>query len=145
MSKADGLYKLSKIDKIKVPAFFLYSAQDLNTSIDRELDALKGDSFAVRSSFAGEDGEKHSFAGQFETYLRVPRDKVLEKVQAVQDSLNKASVQVYRQSSGLESKVDSKNITVIVQEMVDAQCAGVCFSRDPMEKPALKKAANWSA
>lgn len=139
MSKADGLYKLSKIDKIKVPAFFLYSAQDLNTSIDRELDALKGDSFAVRSSFAGEDGEKHSFAGQFETYLRVPRDKVLEKVQAVQDSLNKASVQVYRQSSGLESKVDSKNITVIVQEMVDAQCAGVCFSRDPMEKPALKK------
>lgn len=143
MSKAEGLNKLKEIAGINVPPFFLVTTGDGATCyFESALETLKGDSFAVRSSFSGEDGAKHSFAGQFESYLWVARTQVGEKIEAVRRSGNGAAVNAYRRISGLTVGADASGnldlTQVIVQEMVDAQCAGVCFSRDPLKKDAGK-------
>lgn len=149
MSKADGLKKLTEITGIKVPPFFVVTTgDDPACHLERALDKLKGESFAVRSSFCGEDGAKHSFAGQFETYLWVKRAEIGGKIEAVRRSANGAAVEAYRRLSGLDDDSrESGNLSlnqVIVQEMVDAQCAGVCFSDDPLKKNAGKLVSSVS-
>jgi pyruvate,water dikinase len=85
---------------------------------------------AVRSSAVGEDSETASFAGQHLTCLNVhPSPPVLaDAVRAVRDSAHSGSALAYRQKLGLPSE---PRIGVVVQELVDADCAGVLFTRNP--------------
>jgi len=59
--------------------------------------------YAVRSSSIEEDSSNFSFAGQFETYLYIKKENIMEKVPAV-----------------------------IIQEMVNSEKAGVGFSVNPV-------------
>lgn len=54
------------------------------------------DLFAVRSSASDEDGAEHSFAGQLESYLFVPREKLLEKGREVWASGFSERIAAYR-------------------------------------------------
>lgn len=85
--------------------------------------------FAVRSSAMDEDGGTHSFAGQFETYLYVSKEELPEKIKQVWRSAHSERVSAYRQSHGLQA---SRGIAVIVQEMIDADVAGVGFGINPI-------------
>lgn len=85
--------------------------------------------FAVRSSFSSEDREDASFAGQYETFLNVPREEVKEKIALVLQSNQTDRVQSYKEAKGIHSTEES---FVIVQEMVDADCAGVIFTANPV-------------
>ena len=93
------------------------------------LRALGGELFAVRSSARGEDGGEHSFAGQLESFLRVPVDRVAGKVEGVRASARSESVRRYQLERGAEGELET---TVIVQRMIDARVAGVAFSADPV-------------
>ncbi|HXR04743.1 MAG TPA: PEP/pyruvate-binding domain-containing protein [Verrucomicrobiae bacterium] len=88
-------------------------------------------SFAVRSSATVEDAAGISFAGQFETILNVRgADALLEAIKTCWLSLfsERALVYVARQ------RVPAKKVrmAVVVQEMVEAERAGVVFTADPL-------------
>lgn len=95
--------------------------------------------FAVRSSASDEDGGDYSFAGQFDSYLFVSRAQLAERIEAVWRSAFSERVTAYREYNGLSSK---KSISVIVQEMVDADVAGVAFGMDPRTGNQEQKIVN---
>ena len=86
-------------------------------------------SYAVRSSAVEEDGKQHSFAGQFETYLNVTADSVMDAVARVKKSASSERVMRYRKERGLEP---IGQMAVIIQEMVNAEVSGVAFSVNPV-------------
>ncbi|MBM4391655.1 MAG: hypothetical protein FJ090_11080, partial [Deltaproteobacteria bacterium] len=79
---------------------------------------------AVRSSALGEDGKEHSFAGHYTSVLGVLPGGLAAAVRAVWASA--VGVQAYRGSARVAS------MAVLVQGMVDARCAGVMFTIDPV-------------
>lgn len=85
--------------------------------------------FAVRSSALDEDGDTHSFAGQFETYLHVPFAELSEKIKLIWQSAVSERVLAYRKLQGLELEL---GIGVIIQEMIEPEVAGVGFGMDPV-------------
>lgn len=91
---------------------------------------LDGEYFAVRSSAVDEDSSAHSFAGQFESFLFVPRDSVADRVADVWRSGFTERVVAYRRDHGLDPAPNPP--AVLVQRMVDAEVAGVAFSADPV-------------
>lgn len=86
--------------------------------------------YAVRSSALDEDGGEHSFAGQLESFLNVKADEVAARVADVWRSNFSERVTSYRKERGLSGSPSSP--AVLVQRMVDADCAGVAFSADPV-------------
>jgi rifampicin phosphotransferase len=85
---------------------------------------------AVRSSASDEDGAEHSFAGQLESFLFVPPERVCEKVAAVWRSGFSEQILAYRQQH--ELAMIPQPPAVLVQRMVNAEVAGVAFSADPV-------------
>ena len=84
---------------------------------------------AVRSSATAEDLPDASFAGQQDTYLNVARADLLDRVRECWASLFTQRAIYYRQEQGFDH--DVVNIAVVVQEMVDAEKSGVCFTSHP--------------
>ena len=117
--KADNL-KLLKNNNFNIPPFVtVTSAKNIDLSFsDSEF-------FAVRSSFGGEDGDKHSFAGQYKTVLNVRRKDVAAAVAEVLDSRNNA--EIYSAASG----ANRRKGCVIIQEMIQADLSGVIFTANP--------------
>ncbi|MGQ9745447.1 MAG: PEP/pyruvate-binding domain-containing protein [Dissulfurimicrobium sp.] len=85
---------------------------------------------AVRSSAIGEDGLKHSFAGQFATVLNVtnPDDLILAFKEVVASNFNTRSL-AYRLNAGM-NPLDF-NMAVLCLKMIDAISAGILFTKDP--------------
>lgn len=85
---------------------------------------------AVRSSATAEDLPEASFAGQQDTYLNIKgSDEVVEYVQKCWASLFESRAIFYREENDFDhSKV---YIAVVVQEMVNAEKAGVMFTVHP--------------
>jgi pyruvate,water dikinase len=89
-----------------------------------------GVSVAVRSSACAEDGADASYAGQQETFLFVESlDAVLEKVVECWLSFFSDRALFYREHKG---DLDDIQMAVVVQQMVDAEKAGVMFTVDPV-------------
>jgi len=92
-------------------------------------DSLTGP-LAVRSSCVGEDSAEVSFAGQHLTRLGVSSlDELAEAVADVSRSACSKSALAYRRKLGLEG---APRMGVVVQRLVDADVAGVLFTRHPV-------------
>jgi pyruvate,water dikinase len=86
---------------------------------------------AVRSSAVDEDGAEASFAGQHMTLLNVPGvDAVADALRDIWWSANSDSAITYRQRVGLFRR---PSVGVVVQSLLDPDCAGVMFTRNPMD------------
>ncbi len=83
---------------------------------------------AVRSSAIDEDGSSFSFAGQFESYLYVTKDNLLESIKKVWLSSCSKRVIEYRKNNNLPP---SSGIAVVIQEMIASETAGVAFGINP--------------
>ncbi|NTU55102.1 MAG: hypothetical protein HGA79_02520 [Anaerolineales bacterium] len=86
---------------------------------------------AVRSSATAEDLPEASFAGQQETYLNVRGEAdLLDAVKKCWASLWTARAIAYR----IRNNIDQKTVAlaVVVQEMVDADAAGILFTANPI-------------
>jgi pyruvate,water dikinase len=89
-----------------------------------------GGPLAVRSSAVDEDGAEASFAGQHLTLLNVPSaDEVGDALREVWWSANSDSAITYRQRVGLFTR---PSVGVVVQALLDPECAGVMFTRNPI-------------
>jgi pyruvate,water dikinase len=90
---------------------------------------------AVRSSATDEDSETASFAGQHLTVLDVRDEAALEDaLRRVVASLRSEGAEAYR-SRGDNAEAA---MAVVVQRMVDPDCAGVAFSVDPVTGDASR-------
>ena len=86
---------------------------------------------AVRSSVVGEDGQHHSFAGIFNSYLF--REGLQEIVDAIKECWASAfSERALAYRVGKDPLPDSLGVGVVLQEMVDGDVSGVMFTRNPM-------------
>jgi len=88
---------------------------------------LAGGPIAVRSSALGEDSERRSFAGLFETSLNV-RD-VPSAMAATTRTIASGASERVRTYSGGKGAVP---VGVIFQRMIAPRAAGVLFTRDPL-------------
>lgn len=79
---------------------------------------------AVRSSASHEDGAEQSFAGVFESVLDVTKDRLRTAIDTVNASFHSARAASYEGDA-------SGHGNILVQQMVDADFAGVLFTQDP--------------
>lgn len=84
---------------------------------------------AIRSSALVEDGKKHSFAGQFESYLYVKPQDLGTYLRKVWLSNYSERVKQYKKIQEVGEK--EEGIAIIVQEMIDAEVSGVAFGVNP--------------
>lgn len=86
---------------------------------------------AVRSTATAEDLPGASFAGQHDSFLNVRGEKaLLDAVKRCWSSLWTARALEYRRRQGIEPS--EVWMAVVVQQMVDAEAAGVLFTANPM-------------
>jgi pyruvate,water dikinase len=91
----------------------------------------KGAKVAVRSSATAEDLPQASFAGQQETYLNISgAGPVLDAVRKCWASLWTARAIAYRIKNHIDQ--ESVALAVVVQEMVEAEAAGILFTANPI-------------
>ncbi|MEA2462488.1 MAG: pyruvate, water dikinase, partial [Acidobacteriota bacterium] len=89
-----------------------------------------GERVAMRSSAVGEDSLDASFAGQHVTVLNVTSEEMLHAaVQTIRDSARAESALAYRAKMGVTGE---PRIGIVMMRMVDADAAGVLFTRNPM-------------
>ena len=99
------------------------------THLRVEFAALAGPC-AVRSSAIGEDSEGASFAGQHVTVLNVRhQDRVVDAVLEVRESAHTESARAYRRTLGTD---EAPRVGVVVQRMIEPDCAGVMFTKNPL-------------
>ena len=96
--------------------------------VERAQTLARHGGLAVRSSACGEGGT-HTFAGQFDSRINVPPDRVVEAYRQVVASRFSQRALSYRLSSGL-ADVDSP-MAVLVLPTIRARASGVLYTRDP--------------
>lgn len=90
-------------------------------------------SVSVRSSAADEDGQLHSFAGQLSSFLYVQgRENIVHAIKKCWASGFTARGLSYRKENGIP--FDGIAVSVVIQEMIDAEKSGVLFTCDPVKK-----------
>ena len=108
-----------------------------------ETTGVKGLPVAVRSSATAEDLPDASFAGQQDTYLWVTgEENVVERARACWASLFSDRAIAYRLNHGFTH--EREKISVVVQKMVHAKCAGVMFTLNPINGDRSKISINSS-
>ena len=117
--KTENIVKVIKEHKIKEE--FLKEIENI---------AENDSYYAVRSSSIEEDSSNCSFAGQFETYLYVKKENIMEKVKEVWISSFSSHVMKYRKEGKINNEINVP--AVIIQEMVNSEKAGVGFSVNPV-------------
>jgi pyruvate,water dikinase len=131
--KAEGLAKLIKLGLPVPPAFVIVGATPGNLPADlaEHYGRLGGAAVAVRSSALGEDSADASFAGQYATVLNVTGiDALRQAIETCLDSLHNNRAASYRRQSAPTAAESA--MSVVVQTMVPAACAGVLFTADPV-------------
>ena len=93
-------------------------------------DKLNTKFVAVRSSGTKEDWADDSFAWQFDTYLFVTRENLIEKIKECHNSVKSERILSYCKYKWIDN--DSIKVAVVVQKMINSDCAWVCFTVNPV-------------
>jgi phosphohistidine swiveling domain-containing protein len=102
----------------------------LGGSIERALEEMGGEFWAVRSSAAAEDLPDASFAGQQDSYLCVPTDAVAHHLIQCWASYWNGRALKYRHDAGIDQL--EGGIAVVIQSMVASDSSGIMFTIDPL-------------
>ncbi len=127
--KARALLSLHNKD-LPIPAWAVVTSDTSLGSICLEnIESIGTGPFAVRSSAIEEDSNSQSYAGQFESYLFVHHDNIINKIDLVRKSTSSQHLDSYRENQGIHS---SSIPAALIQQMIDPLVAGVAFSADPV-------------
>ncbi len=113
---------------VTVDAFRAGATPEVVEEIGRAFATLGADRVAVRSSAAGEDSKEASWAGQLGSYLNTTRDTLIENVKRCWASVASERAKAYQAEKGQGDAA----VAVVVQQMVRADAAGVCFTVHPV-------------
>ncbi len=133
-SKANNLWYASNI-WYNIPRWFVIDLWDDDIDeelIYNEISNIQSKTFAVRSSCNIEDGKLYSFAWQFDTFLFVSKENIVEKIKECADWINNIKLKSYQNI--VDYKVNNINLKmfIIVQEMIVWEYSWVCFSKNPV-------------
>ncbi|MFC6023697.1 PEP/pyruvate-binding domain-containing protein [Plantactinospora solaniradicis] len=131
--KAHGLASLLRAG-LPVPDGFVVTDPAVDPYVVAEhLGRLCGRAVAVRSSGLAEDSATASFAGQLDTVLGARGvDEVLAAIRRCAASPHTDRVRTYRAHLDLDDDgADEPAAPVLVQQLIEADHAGVLFTRDP--------------
>lgn len=108
-----------------LPAEFLAELREAISRLDDK------DGLAVRSSAIGEDAADSSFAGLYNTFLEVRGfDAIVAALKACWASYRNVAAMKYRAERGTERSDGA--MAVVIQQMIDAEWAGVSFTANPV-------------
>lgn len=127
--KAGNLGELIKLG-INVPKGFVCTAKENKEYIYNMYEKLKLSKVAVRSSAICEDGNQNSYAGQFETFLNINKEDIINSIEKCYKSNESENIKGYINEKNIEE--DNTKVSVIVQEMIDGDISGVMFTRNPV-------------
>lgn len=120
---------------LNVPKFMAISAEETVKMIDRKgsvdtlvikiraneiADLMQCERYAVRSSALTEDSLKESLAGQFKTIINVERENLANSIEVL----------ITHACEFLGGQIEK--FSIIIQEYIDADFAGVTFTRNPL-------------
>ena len=131
-NKAYNLCQLKLSLNLNIPNFFIVKISDLlgfinnrselkrfTAELRQVIDNLAGDVVVIRSSFTIENGLYKSKAGFFPSIVGVRKNNITEEL--------------VRYIKGLQKKYRQLPLgSVIIQEMIDGEYSGVCFTMDPI-------------
>ena len=101
----------------------------IKNEIKENIDSNKN--YAVRSSGTKEDLENFSFAGQYETFLNVNGiDNIEKAIIECYKSMFSEVLLKYLMNNNIE--LDNLKMSVIIQEMVNSDYSGICFTVNPV-------------
>jgi phosphoenolpyruvate synthase/pyruvate phosphate dikinase len=146
--KGMSLAKMTNADFPVPPGFVVTTRAFWKDKYSREqevlsaFDQLDCEYVAVRSSGTKEDWIDDSFAGQFDTYLYVDRDHVVEKIIECHESLRSERLQTYCESKEIDTK--TIKVAVVIQKMVNSEVAGVGFSVHPVTQDRNTIIIEWA-
>ncbi|MEX1307715.1 MAG: PEP/pyruvate-binding domain-containing protein [Eubacteriales bacterium] len=127
--KARGLKLLTDCG-LKIPDGFVIIGIDNELDLQAAADYYEKSGLkkvAVRSSASGEDSADFSSAGQYDTYLNLEGKAAVKKgISDCLASLDNPNIDAYTE---FFNSAKSFSMCVIVQEMVNASAAGVCFTQ----------------
>ncbi len=134
---------LTKVEKANVSSAFeaadsisnILASQELPMGLTESVKSRlisSGSTLAVRSSATTEDLKDASFAGIYDTYLDGATGKsVLKRIRDVWTSYYTGRAISYREQKGITHQTGS--MAVLVMDLIDAEAAGVMFTRDPRD------------
>lgn len=148
--KGNGLLQLTKLGLPVPPGFVLTTnffatknlpqiaaeqndlIQAAYAQLEEQLN-IKNPAVAVRSSALAEDGQLHSFAGAFNTFLWVRGlADIADKICQCHNSLFSARANGYRAEMALtDEETAVPQMAIIIQAMIPAQAAGVMMTLNP--------------
>ena len=111
---------ISALDGTKLPDEIVKDIID-NTDPDKL--------YAVRSSGTKEDLDKFSFAGQYQTFLNTKQDDIADSVIGCYKSMFSEIILSYLANRKID--LSELKMSVVVQEMVDSDYSGICFTINP--------------
>lgn len=127
------LLKLNKsnVKEISRNLSSLFDKATLSFEIKEKIALLtdEGHKYAVRSSASKEDLAGYSFAGQYDTFLNVSKDEIEASIIKCYRSIFSENILSYLNGNGLGT--DDLKMSVVVQEMVDSDLSGICFTINP--------------
>ena len=127
-------------DGFVLPACIAGRERDASRAIPEALEILGTGRVAVRSSGLAEDLDDASFAGQYETVLDVEgSDGVMAAVRRCWSSALSDQVSAYS-TERAGGRISA--IAVLVQRMIDATCAGVAYSANPITGDRAESVVN---
>jgi len=138
--KAENLAILAGIRGINVPKFITLRPDILEDecmdTIRAFISSVSTPTFAVRSSAANEDSADASFAGMYSTKLHVSANvaDVMSAVHEVRDSGSTKQEVISHYATQRNVELADVGISVIVQEMINADTSGVIFSHDLIKR-----------
>ncbi len=123
VAQASGQLR-TRIEQAEMP-------EQLSSEIVAAYGSLESRAVAVRSSATAEDLPGATFAGQQETFLNViGGPELMHAIRACWASLWSERAISYRAHQGVDQH--AARLAVVVQEMVNADAAGVMFTADPV-------------
>ena len=131
--KFNGLVKLQEAG-LKVPPFFGWKPEgETDEQLNEWLSDLSQCTLAVRSSGLEEDGISHSYAGQYQSVLRVPPNSkaVRDAAEKINAEAENSRVLEYAKRAGTQQSNQGK-LPLVIQTMVEPTWSGVLFTADPV-------------
>ncbi len=132
--KGRGLWMLLRAGASIPPTVCLPPQDEPEALAARVAELLGPGPYAVRSSAAAEDGPQRSYAGQFESLLRVEQADLPRAIRACRASADSQRARSYGAGGTL---------SVLIQPMVAAERAGVLFTCDPVSGSRDRILVEW--
>jgi len=123
---------ISYSEAIRSIIFQSFISENILDEILKNFRELNSAFVAVRSSATAEDLDDASWAGELETYLNTDKKHLLENVKKCWSSLFTPRAIFYRKEKELSKKKVS--VAVVVQEMIESEISGICFTVHPITK-----------